>query len=87
MNKVVVLLVVALAILHQDFWWWDDPTPVFGFMPVGLAWHMGISLAAGLVWLLAVKYCWPEVLESAEDAPGEAPGDPLPAVGNGEEAS
>ncbi len=51
--------VVVLAILHQDFWLWDDATLVFGFMPVGLAWHAGFSLAAGLLWLVVAQVAWP----------------------------
>jgi len=60
----VISLILLLAILHQDWWWWDAKEPlVFGFMPVGLAWHAGISLAAGLVGLLAVRFCWPDHLD------------------------
>ena len=60
MRGLVYGLIVLLAVLHQDFWWWDDSdTLVFGFVPVGLAYHAGLSLAAGLLWALAVKFCWP----------------------------
>ncbi len=42
MKRVTIGLLVLLAVLHQDFWWWDDGhTLVFGFMPVGLAYHAG----------------------------------------------
>ncbi len=70
MKYVVVVLIVALAVLHQDFWWWDDRSVLFGFLPIGLAWHAGISLAAGLVGLLAVTCCWPQSLE--DDASRDA---------------
>lgn len=67
MKHVTIALIIVLIVLHQDFWWWDDVEPlVFGFIPIGLAWHAGISLAAALVWWLAVKYCWPRDLEVAE---------------------
>ena len=60
MRRVVVALVVLLAILHQDFWFWDRIEPlVFGFIPIGLAYHIGVSLAAGVLWALAVRFCWP----------------------------
>jgi hypothetical protein len=65
-KKIVFGLLLLLAILHQDFWWWDDRTLVFGFMPVGLAWHAAISLVAGFLWLLAVMFCWPRDLENIE---------------------
>ena len=64
MKRLVIALVILLIILHQDFWWWDRVDPlVFGFIPIGLAWHVGISLAAALVSWLAVRYCWPRELE------------------------
>lgn len=68
MRKTVWVLVVLLAIAHFDFWFWDDRTLVFGFMPIGLAYHACFSLACGLVWLLAVKFAWPEDLEAWADA-------------------
>ncbi|GIK16743.1 MAG: hypothetical protein BroJett003_17070 [Planctomycetota bacterium] len=55
---------MLLAILHQDFWWRDDHrTLVFGFLPVSLAYHIGVSIAACLLWGLACRYCWPRDLE------------------------
>lgn len=66
-GKLVWGAVLLLVILHQDVWFWDTFEPlVFGFIPVGLAYHALISLLAGLVWFLATKFCWPEGLE--EDA-------------------
>ncbi len=62
MCRVVTALLVALAVLHQDFWWWDSRAVVLGFLPVGLAWHALVSLAAGLLWYLATLYCWPSIL-------------------------
>jgi len=53
-------LIALLAVLHQDFWFWDDPTVVAGFLPIGLAWHVGISLAATACWLVVVQVAWPE---------------------------
>lgn len=68
MKYVTVLLVVLLIVLHQDFWYWNDVRPlVFGFVPIGLAYHAGLSIAATLVWLLAVKFCWPKDLEVEQD--------------------
>jgi len=64
---VVVVLLVTIALLHQDFWWWDDDTLVFGFMPIGLAWHAGISLAAAGIGVVAVTWCWPRRLEVADE--------------------
>lgn len=68
MNKVVWGLVVLLILLHQDIWFWDNRTLLFGFMPIGLAYHLGISLAAAFTWYLATIYCWPDELEEVSSA-------------------
>ena len=61
--------IVLLAILHQDFWWWDNSTTlVFGFIPVGLAYHAGISLTAGILWALALRFCWPTGVDEIEES-------------------
>ena len=67
MKWIIGLLVLLLVVLHQDFWWWGDKTLVLGFVPIGLAWHVGISLAAAFVWGLAVKFCWPSELENVQE--------------------
>lgn len=63
MRYVIWGIIVLLIILHQDIWFWDDPTLVFGFMPIGLLYHAGISVAASVTWYLATIYCWPSHLE------------------------
>ncbi|MDE0734960.1 MAG: DUF3311 domain-containing protein [Pirellulaceae bacterium] len=55
----VIGLVVLLVILHQDIWFWDSYEPAFGFMPVALLWHAGISVAASITWFIATKVAWP----------------------------
>ena len=60
MRKLIYTLIVLLALLHQDFWWWNTADPlVFGFIPIGLAYHALVSVLAAILWALAVKYCWP----------------------------
>lgn len=56
---IIVAFVLLLLILHQDNWFWTDGRLVFGFMPIGLLWHAGLSVAAMLTWLLATKIAWP----------------------------
>ena len=64
MKALVYTLIVLLIIAHQDFWWWDDSsTLVAGFVPIGLFYHAMVSLAAGALWWMAVKYCWPQGLD------------------------
>ncbi len=58
------LAIVALYLLHQDVWFWRDARPlVFGFLPIGLAYHALYCLAAaGLMWALTT-FAWPDHLE------------------------
>ena len=68
MKYFIWLLVAALVVLHQDFWLWDNDRLLFGFMPIGLAYHMGISIAAATTWLLACRFAWPYELEQQVEA-------------------
>ena len=67
MRNFVWFLVVVLAIAHFDFWYWDDKTLVFGFLPIGLAFHAGFSISCGVVWFLAVHFAWPKEVEAWAD--------------------
>ena len=72
MKIVVYGLIVVLAVFHQDFWWWDRSEPlVFGFIPVSLAYHAGVSIAAALLWAMAVKYCWPKEADAVDALPDQ----------------
>lgn len=76
MKALVTMLIVVLAILHQDFWWWNTADPmIFGFLPIGLAYHAAISLAAGILWALAVRFCWPEGLDDEDEEQSPAAGE------------
>ena len=77
MNRAAVWCVLlVLVALHHDFWFWDDPSLVGGWLPVGLVWHLALSVAAVASWAFAVKAVWPRDLEtvaadaSAVTAPG-----------------
>ncbi|RMG40443.1 MAG: DUF3311 domain-containing protein [Planctomycetota bacterium] len=71
MRRVVWILIAALIVLHHDFWWWTDGTLLGGAIPIGLAYHMGLSVAASLVWLLTVRFAWPQIaaIPAAESRP------------------
>lgn len=62
-RKLIWLLVGLLFILHHDFWLWGNPSLVFGFLPVGLAYHLAYSVAAGCTWFAMVKFAWPSHVE------------------------
>ena len=68
-------IVALLIVLHHDLWLWESTTLLFGFLPVSLAYHMGISAAAGIVWFLATRYAWPssdELASASEEREGGA---------------
>lgn len=58
------LAIAALFVLHQDWWNWIETRPlVFGFLPVGLAYHAVFTLATMVLMAAAVKWLWPKHLE------------------------
>jgi hypothetical protein len=60
----LVLLVAAVYVLHQDFWFWRQARPLlFGFVPVGLFYHVLYTLAVSCTMWLLVRYAWPSHLE------------------------
>jgi hypothetical protein len=61
-------VILLAAILHFDFWNWDSTAVVFGFVPVGLAYHAGISIAAAIGWFLVVRLDWPDRVEEWSSA-------------------
>ena len=64
------LLVFIVYLLHQDFWNWKTAEPlVFGFLPVGLAYHAGYSILASVTMAVLVKLAWPKHLEEIETKP------------------
>lgn len=70
----LTLLVAAFYLLHQDFWNWEKIHPlVLGFLPVGLAYHVGYSLLAAALMAVMVRSAWPDDLDPVE-APPAGPG-------------
>ena len=63
-SVLLTLAVLVLYAVHQDFWFRNVARPlVFGFLPIGLFYHVVLCLAiAGLMWVL-VRYAWPVQLE------------------------
>lgn len=67
MKWILLLLTIALIVLHQDFWNWDKVDPrLFGFLPIGLAYHAGFAAACAVLMGLFVKFAWPAHLENVE---------------------
>ena len=66
-NFLLVLMVLAVYILHQDFWNWKKSTPlVFGVLPIGLAYHAAYSRLASITMAILVRFAWPTHLETVE---------------------
>jgi hypothetical protein len=67
----LTLLVLAVYVLHQDSWNWTKAEPlVFGFLPVGLAYHAGYSVLCAIAMAVLVKFAWPKHLEKVEPQAG-----------------
>ena len=64
---------LVLYLLHNDLWLWDDATLVFG-LPVGLVYHVGFSIATGIVLTLLVLKAWPDHLDRPADTTGSGEG-------------
>ena len=57
-------LVALLYVLHQDVWFWREARPlVFGFLPIGLAYHAAFTLSISLLMALLVARAWPDHLD------------------------
>lgn len=72
MRPIVWFLILLLLVLHQDNWFWEDQTLVFGFMPIALFYHAGVSVVAGILWFLATQFCWPANLDEEENVHSES---------------
>lgn len=65
MHRVLLIVaIVVLYLLHQDVWFWYDARPlIFGFLPVGLAYHAAYCLAVALLMWTLTRVAWPAHLE------------------------
>lgn len=66
-TRAIVLVTIVLFVLHYDFWFWGDKTLLFGFLPIGLAWHAGLSILSSICWLGCVIWAWPREIEEWAD--------------------
>jgi Protein of unknown function (DUF3311) len=75
MKKLLLFLLIAgVYVLHQDFWNWKSTDLIFGFVPIGMAYHAGYSVLAAIMMAILVKFAWPEHLEQSE--PHDSSADP-----------
>ena len=68
MKKFLLFLLIAVVyVLHQDFWNWRTAYPlIFGFLPIGLAYHAAYSILAAIMMAILVKAAWPKHLENID---------------------
>ena len=71
-RRIMWALFALLMVLHHDWWFWTDGRLVFGFLPIGLGYHMLISIAAAALWGWAAFYAWPEELEEEVESEARA---------------
>jgi hypothetical protein len=63
-GALAALITLVVYLLHQDFWFWRSARPlVFGFLPIGLAYHAAYTIAISIVMLYFVRRHWPSHLE------------------------
>ncbi len=70
-KKLLLFLLVALVyVAHQDIWNWHKADPMlFGFVPIGVAYHAGYAIACAAMMAVLVQFAWPRHLETDETAP------------------
>ena len=71
-KKLLLFLVILVVyVLHQDIWNWRTADPlIFGFLPIGLAYHAAYSILAAAMMALLVACAWPRQLEE-QDPPAK----------------
>lgn len=77
MKWIVYLLAVVVLVLHQDCWNFDKATLIWGWLPIGLAYHAAYSIACAILMALLVATAWPKHLEQLENIqrPGQSSGE------------
>jgi hypothetical protein len=65
---VLTLLILGVYGLHQDIWFWRAARPlVFGFLPIGLAYHAAYCVLVAGLMLVLTAFAWPSHLEQDRD--------------------
>ena len=73
MKTPILLLLITYYALHQDFWNWTAARPlIFGFVPIGLMYHVLYAAGAAVLMVFLVRWAWPEGLEEWAEKEPEA---------------
>ena len=71
---ILFLLILGVYVLHQDYWNWNNYEPlVFGFLPLGLAYHAGFAVLCSILLAILVATAWPKHLEDTQPLNPDAP--------------
>lgn len=58
------MVVLGVYVLHQDVWFWQAARPlVFGFLPVGLAYHAAYCVLVAVLMSVLTFVAWPTHLD------------------------
>jgi hypothetical protein len=69
-----ILLITTFYLAHQDVWFWHSARPLmFGFLPIGLAYHAAYCLGASLLMWALTTFAWPAHLEHSAGDERRAP--------------
>ncbi|MEO2006907.1 MAG: DUF3311 domain-containing protein [Candidatus Poribacteria bacterium] len=63
---IIVVLLAALLLLHNDFWFWTDARLVLG-LPIGMVYHIAYCFAATGMMVLLVKHAWPTHIDDDDE--------------------
>jgi hypothetical protein len=70
---VLIILVAALYLLHQDYWFWFSAEPLaFGIFPIGLFYHAVYSVAVAVLMWALIRFAWPDHLEGESGPRGSS---------------
>lgn len=69
MHKLALAVVIlGVYVLHQDMWFWQAARPlVFGFLPVGLAYHAAYCVLVAVLMSVLTFVAWPAHLDRDPD--------------------
>lgn len=76
-RALLILAVVIVYILHQDFWLWRKSEPLlFGVLPPGLWYHAAFTIVVTILMCLLVRFAWPTELEREAESENPTEGRP-----------
>lgn len=66
-HSLILIAVFLLILIHQDLWFWDDEDLMFGFLPIGLAFHIFYTIVISVFWFAISIFAFPKNHSSKDD--------------------